>query len=170
VLDLELLSRVHNREAFDCGSPPLNAFLRQTARQHLERGLSRTFVLIDREESEGKTILGYFSLTMCQIESEELPASMLKAYPREVCGVKLARLAAAKERHGKGLGTRLLMGAMQKSLEVFELAGGIGLFVDAKDERARSFYEKFGFATLSKNDLKLFLPVGTIRSLLGQNP
>jgi ribosomal protein S18 acetylase RimI-like enzyme len=166
VVDLELLSRAHDREGFDCGSPALNAFLRQTARQHLERGLSRTFVLVERAGPE--RILGYFSLTMCEIESEELPRGVSKGYPREICGIKLARLAVAKEAQGMGFGRRLLMGAMEKSLDVFELAGGVGLFVDAKDERARAFYEKFGFVSLTRNDLKLFLPVGTIRSLVGR--
>ena len=41
--NLELLSRAHDREGFDCGTQPLNVFFRQTARQHAERGISRTF-------------------------------------------------------------------------------------------------------------------------------
>ena len=28
--------------------------------------------------------------------------------------------------------------------EVFESAGGLGLFVDAKDDAARTYYERFG--------------------------
>ena len=39
----------------------------------------------------------------------------------------------------------LVMGAMQKFMEIFRTAGGIGLFVDAKDANAKQFYEKFGF-------------------------
>jgi ribosomal protein S18 acetylase RimI-like enzyme len=166
VPDLEVLSRAHDRGGFDCGSPPLNAFLRETARQHFKRGLSRTFVLVDGTGAENKKILGYLSLTMCRVHGHELPIGISKDYPREICGVKLARLAVAKEQHGRGLGTRLLMAAMQKSLEVFELAGGIGLFVDAKDDRAKAFYEKFGLVALSGNELKLFMPVGTIRTLI----
>lgn len=49
---IELLSRAHDREGFDCGSEPLNAYFRQTARQHTERGISRTFVMVEEEAGE----------------------------------------------------------------------------------------------------------------------
>jgi hypothetical protein len=51
---VELLSKRHDREGFDCGSEPLNLILRQTARQHADRGISRRFVLTD-EEGDQKT-------------------------------------------------------------------------------------------------------------------
>ena len=47
MLRIELLGRQHNRGGFDCGSPELNGYLQHTARQHTEKGLSRTEVLVD---------------------------------------------------------------------------------------------------------------------------
>jgi hypothetical protein len=44
-----------------------------------------------------------------------------------------------------------------------ELTAGIGLFVDAKDEVAASFYAKFGFQAVPGRPLKLFLPMDTVR-------
>ena len=55
---------------------------------------------------------------------------------------------------------------MHKFMEIFRTAGGIGLFVDAKDANAKQFYEKFGFITIPPNDLELFLPVKTIQEAL----
>jgi hypothetical protein len=46
VLKIEILSRRHNRDGFDCGSDPLNTYLRHTARQHIERGISRTLLYL----------------------------------------------------------------------------------------------------------------------------
>jgi hypothetical protein len=69
---IELLKKSHNRDGFDCGSEPLNLFLKQTARQHAERGISRTFVLVDEGASAPKPIIGFFSLNLCQIKSESL--------------------------------------------------------------------------------------------------
>ena len=52
-LVVEPVSRDHDRERFDCGVEALNAlnalnaFPRQTARQHQDRGISRTFVSPD---------------------------------------------------------------------------------------------------------------------------
>jgi len=40
------------------------------------------------------------------------------------------------------------------------------LFVDAKDDEAKAYYEQFGFIPLPDNPLQLFLPVQTIREAL----
>jgi ribosomal protein S18 acetylase RimI-like enzyme len=85
-----------------------------------------------------------------------------------VAGVRLGRLAVSKDHHGRGLGKILLLAAMKKFLEVFRMAGGIGLFVDAKDHQAKAFYEHFGFVPLPSNELQLFLPVATIQEALAE--
>ena len=51
-LTIEPLSKAHNRKAFDCGNKALNHFLQKIARQHMEKGLSKTFVLIDKEHPD----------------------------------------------------------------------------------------------------------------------
>ena len=163
---IEPLTKVHDRDGFDCASEPLNLFLRQTARQHATRGISRTFVLVEDDALEPKPILGFFSLSMCQIKSEILSIEQAKKLPRNVSGVRLGRLAVARNLQGQGLGEILLVAAMEKFLEIFNVAGGIGLFVDAKDDQAKRFYEHFGFASLPSNELELFLPVATIQEAL----
>ncbi len=165
---IEPLAKSHDRESFDCGSQPLNLFLKQTARQHARRGISRTLVLVDEAAAEPKPILGFFALNLCQIKSESLPPDEAGKLPRDVSGVRLGRLAVARECHGQGLGKILLVAALKKFLEIFNTAGGIGLFVDAKDQKARAFYEHFGFVSLPSNELELFLPVATIQEALSQ--
>lgn len=163
---IELLCRTHDREGFDCGSEPLNAYFRQTARQHTERGISRTFVLVDENAQEPKPVLGFFTLNLCQIRAEQLPPELARKLPRDVAGIKLGRLAVAADRQRQGLGKLLLVAAMTRVIEVFETVGGIGLFVDAKDEAARAYYERFGFLPLPDNALQLFLPLQTLRKAL----
>jgi ribosomal protein S18 acetylase RimI-like enzyme len=166
---IELLAKSHDRDGFDCGSEPLNLFLKQTARPHAARGISRTFVLIDEGASEPKPILGFFSLNLCQIKSESLSAEEAKKLPRDVAGIRLGRLAVAKGYQRQGIGKALLAAAMGKFIEVFNTAGGIGLFVDAKDHEAKRYYEQFGFVSLPSNELELFLPVKTIQDALTLN-
>jgi GNAT superfamily N-acetyltransferase len=168
VSSLELLSREHDREHFDCGNDSLNTYFREAARQHIERGVSRTFVLVERHSIPPKPVLGYFTLNLCQLKAERLPAEFAKHFPREIAGIKLGRLAVAQNRQGQGLGRILLVAAMRKVLDVFESAGGIGLFVDAKDETAKEFYERFGFAPFPENPLLLFLPLQTIQEVLAK--
>ncbi len=165
---IEPLSKSHDRHGFDCGSEPLNLFLKQTARHHAARGISRTVVLVDESASEPKPIVGFFALNLCQIQSEALPPDEARKMPRKVSGVRLGRLAVAREFQGQRLGKFLLVAAMKKFLEIFNTAGGIGLFVDAKGQKAKAFYEHFGFVPLPSNELELFLPVATIREALAQ--
>jgi len=163
---IEPLSKAHDREGFDCGSEPLNVFLKHTARQHAERGISRTFVLVDENAPEPKPIVGFFSLNICQVKSESLSPEESRRLPRDVSTVRLGRLAVAKSRQRKGLGKTLVIGAMSKFVEIFNRAGGIGLFVDAKDQEAKLYYQRFGFVSLHANELELFLPVKTIQEAL----
>jgi GNAT superfamily N-acetyltransferase len=163
---LELLAKTHDRNGFDCGSEPLNLFLKRAARQHAERGISRTFVLVDEAAAPPKPIIGFFSVNICQIKLESLTAQEAKKLPRNVAGVRLGRLAVAKTYQRQGIGKTLLVAAMGKFIEIFNMAGGIGLFVYAKDRKAKRYYAQFGFVAMPSNELELFLPVKTIREAL----
>ena len=44
--------------------------------------------------------------------------------------------------------------------------GAWAVVVDAKDEGAARFYEKFGFQAFEESPFKLFLPIKTIGQLL----
>lgn len=163
---IEPLAKSHDRESFDCGNEALNSFLKHTARQHAERGISKTFVLVEEDAADPKTILGFFSLNICQIKSEALPPVEAKRFPRDISGIKLGRMAVSKGIQRQGIGKTLLVAAMGKVLEIFETAGGIGLFVDAKDPEGKRYYEQFGFVSLPSNELQLFLPLKTIQEAL----
>ena len=156
------LARHHDRSRFDCGVPELNSFLKATARQHGDKGISRTFVLSDQEKPA--TIIGYFTLTLCEVRTENLPATYANKYPQHgLPAVRLARLAVSGKYQRKGYGGLLLAEAINRAVLIAEQAGLIGLFVDAKDERAHKFYERYGFVSLPGHALQLFLPLETLR-------
>ena len=160
-LKIETLTRDHNRAAFDCGNHELNRYLRNTARQHLEKGISRTFVLV--EDSNPTEILGFFTLASCEILVEKLPRKYAKKYPARAPAAKLARLAVKMNLQRKGLGTQMMVNAIERILRVSEHLGIIGFFVDAKNNEAITFYGQFGFIPLPDNPLELFLPLATLR-------
>ena len=76
----EPIARKHDRTAFDCGAAALNDFLRRYARQNHDQGAAKTFLAIS--ESDGKTILGFYSLS---------PAALVYARAPEVIRKGLAR-------------------------------------------------------------------------------
>ncbi|MBI5655535.1 MAG: GNAT family N-acetyltransferase [Geobacter sp.] len=161
--EIEALSKHHDRTGFDCGVVELNAFLKSTARQHGDKGISRTFVLTDQNSP---AIMGFFTLTLCEVVAVKLPAAYAKKYPQHgLPAVRLARLAVSLKHQGKRYGELLLTEAVDRTALIAAQAGVIGLFVDAKNDSARTFYERYGFVTLPDQPFHLFLPIDTIRML-----
>jgi ribosomal protein S18 acetylase RimI-like enzyme len=164
MLRLELLTRRHDRKGFDCGDPALNDYLKKTARQHIEKGISKTFVLVDTEEPT--KIFGFFTLASCDVVTSGLPAKYTGIYPAKAPAAKMARLAVSIDQQRQGLGTIMMAEAMKRILAVAENIGIIGFFVDAKTQAARAYYEQFGFIALPNNPLELFLPLHSIKSAM----
>jgi len=161
MLKIESINRDHDRSRFDCGNDKLNQYLKRIARQHLNKGISRTFVLID--DNIPTEILGFFTLAFCEIIIEKLPRKYAKKYPSRAPAAKLARLAVAKKRQRQGFGAHMMVNAIERIISVSENLGIIGFFVDAKTGEAKAYYEQFGFIPLPDNPLELFLPLDTLR-------
>ena len=89
-LRIEPLGSHHDRDAFDCGQSDLEDYLRRIARQHADKGVARTYVLVD--DVNPGTVLGFMTLTLCEIVPSALPPKFAKKYAHRVYGVKLARL------------------------------------------------------------------------------
>jgi GNAT superfamily N-acetyltransferase len=149
------LAGSHDRQAFDCGRQELNDWLRRIARQHQDKGLSKTFVAV--REDDPAHIVAYSALTLVELENRHLPDAWRKKLPRRIPGVRLGRLAVDRQYQGKGLGELLLVDALTRARRVYAEAGGIGLFVDALDEQAAGYYRRFGFEAAPDNPLLLFL-------------
>lgn len=149
------LAGSHDRQAFDCGRQELNDWLQQVARQHQDKGLSKTFVAIRADEPA--RICAYYALTLAELENRHLPDAWRKKLPRRIPGVRLGRLAVDWQYQGKGLGELLLIDALTRARRIYAEAGGIGLFVDAFDAQAAEYYRRFGFDGSPDNPLLLFL-------------
>jgi GNAT superfamily N-acetyltransferase len=155
------LSRSHGRKNFDCGEPALNEFLARYARQSHESGGAKTFVVV--EPAAPQTILGYYSLSVGALAYARTPALLTRGLARhEVPIFRLARLAVARAWQGRGLGGALLIAAGRRCLAVAQEVGGVALLIDAKSERAATWYEGYGALRLEDAPLTLVLPLATI--------
>lgn len=152
---------VHDRKAFNCGVPPLNDFLRTKAAKHQAQRVSRTFVLADAAAPQ--RILGFYSLSNCQIARDDLSdKEEMRALPRHpVPAVLLARLAVDRGQQGNRLGQWLLMDAIKRCALVGQQSGVYALVVDAKDDAAKRFYQRFGFIAITDRPMTLWLPLET---------
>lgn len=163
MLIFQPLELLHDRKSFDCGISALNEFLQKTARQHREKGLSNTYLLLDEEKPA--TIIGFFTLSFFEVSTYSLPEDYSKKLPRSnrLPAAKLARIAVTKKCQGHGYGALLLAEAIRRVVSATQNSGAItGLFVDAKDDNVRDFYLAFGFIQLKDSPLKLFLPLKTL--------
>lgn len=78
-----------------------------------------------------------------------------------------ARLAVAVEHQGQGLGAALLKDAVGRTLAAADIAGIRALAVQAKDERAQSFYAHFGFRPSPTDPLHLFVQLKDQHDMAG---
>jgi GNAT superfamily N-acetyltransferase len=150
--------RRHDRDAFACGVPALDDYLRHRAGQHQRDGIATTHVLID--DAEPARILGYCALSAAQLhlhELREVDRQRLPAYP--VPALRVGRLAVSQAEQGKGRGQLLLGHALNLALSVRQTMGVRVLIVDAKGEAAARFYEGFGFRRTVEAALTLYLPI-----------
>ena len=100
---------------------------------------------------------------MSGIRSENLPERYLNRFPGFPLPVaRLARLAVDLNQQRQGLGELLLADALQRCLHISESIGMLGVIVDAKDERARGWYERYEFERLPDSPLTLWLPTAAI--------
>lgn len=155
------LEKGHERATFDCGNAGLNRYLQQQARQDAERHIAAPFVL--RDPVNG-TVLGFYTLSASLIPLGELPQVMLKRLPlyEQLPVVLLGRLAVDKTAKGQGVGEFLLLDALRRGLDAAQQIGAMAVIVDAKDERAESFYRHFDFIPFQHAPLRLFLPMNQI--------
>ncbi|HSP42796.1 MAG TPA: GNAT family N-acetyltransferase [Luteolibacter sp.] len=140
----------------------MDRYLRETARGHLEKGVSVTRVLVGTDAVAPKTVLGYFTLSSITVEAREWPGAP-KGLPRQtVSAVLLGRLAVAQSAHGKGIGSMLVATARQLARETIARTGGVGLVVDAANEEIVGFYARFGFRRVVPGGFRMFLPAASL--------
>ena len=156
----EPISKSHDRKAFDCGDRQMNDFLQRFARQSHEQNAAKTFCAVD--SNAPLKILGFYTITPSAVAHDEVPASMTKGLAQhEVSGFKLARIATDISVRGLGLGGQLLSAAALRCLRAATEAGGVLLIIDAKNDRAASWYAEYGAHPLQGRPLTLVMPLAT---------
>lgn len=159
---VEPLNAEHDRTAFDCGVPALNAFLQTQARKEMDRRSGVTYVLVAPEYPS--KIVGYYSLSSASVLLDALPEDISRRLGKQplVPATLLGRLAVSVKHSGQGLGGRLLWDALSRSEDTSRAIGSVAVVVDAKDEPAAKFYDRYGFRRFAENPLRLFIPMATI--------
>jgi GNAT superfamily N-acetyltransferase len=160
---IERLNKGHEREAFSCGKPPLDNFLKTLVSQYEKRNLGRTFVVVAKGDTR---VAGFYTCSAGSFAVDALPEearSRLPSHPLPTA--HLGRLAVDQAFRGQRLGETLLFDFLRRALAASEDLAVFAVDVYAKDEESRRFYEKYGFIPLLDNPLHLYLPIKTVRGM-----
>ncbi|MEI7556788.1 GNAT family N-acetyltransferase [Candidatus Chlorohelix sp.] len=146
----------HDRANFSCGVESLDAYFRKQVTQDMRRRVTSCFVAVD---DEGKRLAGYYTLSAGGVVLTDLPEAQKKRLPLYplVPVARLGRLVVDKNYQGQKLGAALLWDAFERASHVELLA--FALIVDAKDAKAKAFYERFGFFSFGSTPPQLMLPL-----------
>lgn len=160
---IEPLGPAHNRAAFFCGVPALDAYLKKQARQDVRKRVAAVFVLT----TDGATVAGYYTLSQHSVKLETVPEELAKRLPKypDVPVTLIGRLAVSQDFKGRRLGEFMLMDALKRTLDVTPQIASAAVVVDAKSDAAAAFYRKYGFIDLPGIARRLFLPMATIAKM-----
>lgn len=157
----EKLSADHDLSQFRCGEPTLDDWLRRRAVLYQESGASRTYVAC-----VGKRVLGYYALAVGAVAHADAPGRVRRNMPDPVPVIVIGRLAVDETAQGQAIGPSLLRDAILRTLQAAEIAGIRAILVHAISERAKRFYERWGFTASPLEPMTLMITVAEARKAL----
>ena len=149
----ESLSQDHHLTSFASGESALDEWLKRRALGNQTSGASRTFVVTtpDRE------VMGYYALAAGAVAHQDSTRSIHQNMPDPVPVMVLARLAVDTRAQGMKLGAALLQDALQRCVLISQNTGVRAMLVHALNDRARLFYEHYGFKASPAHPMTLML-------------
>ncbi len=158
----ERLTPAHELQDFDSGSPRLDDWLRRRASRNEADGASRTYVAC-----QGTRVAAFYCLANGAVLHGGAPGRVRRNMPDPIPVMVLGRLAVDRRFQRRGLGSALLRDAILRTLQAAEIAGIRAIVAHAKDDTAKTFYERSGFLPSPIDPLTLMLPLKDARAALG---
>ena len=160
----EPLTAAHELDAFDCGIDALNEWLQRRALQNQADGASRTFVICAQ-----RRVVGYYAMAATSIAHAFAAGKIRRNMPDPVPAVLIARLAVDRNWQRGKIGLGLLLDAALRATATAESIGIRAILVDAKNEQAKAFYQRFGFRESPIQPMMLMMSIDEIRRRLERN-
>ncbi len=164
---IEALNSAHNRKGFASGSEPLDRYFRELVTQDVKRRVSNCFVALD----PAGAVAGYYTFAAASLPLTELSADEKQRLPRYAllpAGL-IGRLAVGQKYQGQRLGGALIMDAAARAARAEPAI--FALIVDATDDLAVTFYQRYEFRRFASRPASLFLPIATaLQALSAKHP
>lgn len=151
------LAATHLLDGFECGEAALDDWLKRRAMANQLSGAGRTFVVADQD---GR-VYGYYAMAAGAVSHQTATRSVRQNMPDPVPVMVLARLAVDRRVQGIKLGASLLQDAVNRAVVVSQNTGVRALLVHAIHDRAKQFYEHYGFQPSPMQPMTLMLRLNT---------
>jgi GNAT superfamily N-acetyltransferase len=154
------LASAHLLNEFNCGEPSLDDWLKKRAMSNQASGATRTFVVVDQDQR----VCAYYAMAAGAVAHQSATSSVRRNMPDPVPVMVLARLAVDTRAQGVKLGAALLQDAVNRAVTVSYNTGVRALMVHALHDRAKLFYEHYGFQASPAHSLVLMLRLGSVKT------
>ena len=164
----------HDRAAFSCGVEQVDNFFKRTAAKLAKADNLRVFVMT----SPRAELIGFCGLNAHAIDFAELPAKYARSRARHgyIPASYISMIGVDQKFAGQGYGGDLLIDALQR---INRAADEIGIAVVVLDvlncgnpklvDKRLRLYKSYGFMPFPSNELRLFLPIATVRTLIAED-
>ncbi len=153
------LVATHILDGFTCGEASLDDWLKRRAMTNQLSGASRTFVVTDQD---GR-VYGYYAMAAGAVSHQMATSGVRRNMPDPVPVMVLARLAVDHRAQGIKLGAAMLQDALNRAVTVSQNAGVRALLVHALHDRAKQFYEHYGFQESPQHPMTLMLRLNVVK-------
>ena len=153
------LLTTHLLDGFDCDEAVLDDWLKRRALTNQLTGASRTFVVAD----DGSRVVGYYAMAAGAVSHQMATSPVRRNMPDPVPVMVLGRLAVGRRAQGLKLGAALLQDAFNRAVAISQNAGVRALLVHALHDRAKQFYEHYGFQASSLHPMTLMLRLNSVK-------
>jgi GNAT superfamily N-acetyltransferase len=151
------LTEDHDVSQFASGNESLDRWLQRDALRAHRAGISRTTAWT---APDSRAVVAYHAIAPTQVASAGY--SMVPGY-------LIGRLALDEPLQGQGLGTQLLLDALERIVGAADRAGGRVIVVDAIDDTAHRFYSHHGFRSIGHSS-RLAMKLATAAAILAPSP
>jgi GNAT superfamily N-acetyltransferase len=162
---------LHDRSAFSCGFGPIDNFLKLSLSDQIKFGIVATWIATAGDDP---AVLGFYTLGAMAVRADLGLKKWQRAGVPDIPVIYIRAVAVRKDMQGKGLGTALVVNAMERCLRIADEMGAAAIVLDVlKDdhfERRWNFYEELGFQPLGdpENPQRVFIPMANVSATLGQ--
>lgn len=154
------LAAAHLLDGFLCGEASLDGWLKRRALANQMSGATRTFVVAGQD---GR-VYGYYAMAAGAVSHQMATSGVRRNMPDPIPVMVLARLAVDHRAQGVKLGAALLQDAVNRAVAVSQNAGVRALLVHALHDRAKQFYEHYGFQASPQHPMTLMLRLNTVKA------